>query len=124
MDERGAMDIPIKLVIALAVGAISMGVLTQFVNTSERMMWRDLRVLLSYRGGGSLQVSVFDGETGQPLNGATVEVRYPGGVKMHTLGSSSSSYTFSLPRSGVPYLASVRVTHPGYLTWEGQVAIE
>ncbi|MEM2866381.1 MAG: hypothetical protein QXM46_02450 [Candidatus Hadarchaeales archaeon] len=124
MDERGAMDIPIKLVIALAVGAISMGVLTQFVNVSERMVWRDMRVLLSYRGGGSLQVSIFDAETGQPLNGATVEVRYPGGMKLHTLGSSSSSYTFRLPTSGTPYLATVRVTHQGYLPWESQVAVE
>ncbi len=124
MDEKGAMDIPIKLVIALAVGAISMGVLTQFVNISERMVWRDMRVLLSYKGGGSLQVSVFDAETGQPLNGATVEVRYPNGLKLHTLGPSSSSYTFRLPTSGTPYLARVRVTRPGYLPWEGQIAVE
>ena len=125
MDERGQlMGVPIKLVMAIVIGVMAMGVMTQFMGTAERMVLRDMRVTTS-SSGGRLTVRVFDAQSNDPLGGATVVVNYPGGMKAHTLGEGSNQYTFSIPMRGARVLiATVRVTRPNYIPWEAEVAVK
>lgn len=121
MDEKGQlMEVPIKLVMGLVVGMLCMGVVVQFVGTAERSVIRDMDVKTSV-SSNRLTVKVYDAATGDKLEGATVVVRYPGGTKAHTIGASSNQYTFQLPSNVV--LATVQVTHEGYIAWESQVAM-
>ncbi|MFN4132764.1 MAG: hypothetical protein ACK4GQ_00100 [Candidatus Hadarchaeales archaeon] len=120
MDEKGQlMDVPIKLVLSLVVGMLCMGVLVQFVGTAERSVVKDMSVQCS-ASSGKLTVKVHDGATGDPLYGATIQVSYPGGSQAKTLSSTANQYTFTVP-GGV--ITTVRVTHQGYIPWEGQVAV-
>lgn len=118
------MGVPIKLVMAIVIGVMAMGVMTQFMGTAERMVLRDMKVTTS-SSGGKLTVKVFDAQSNQALGGATVVVNYPGGMKAHTLGQDSNQYTFSIPMGGNSVLiANVRVTRQGYIPWEGEVAVK
>jgi hypothetical protein len=122
MDEKGQlMEVPIKLVMALVVGMLCMGVLVQFVGTAERSVIRDMEVRTSTGSGNRLTVKIYDAATGEDLNGATVVVRYPGGTKAHTLGANSNQYTFDLPNDLI--LVTLRVTREGYIPWESQIAL-
>ena len=124
MEETGQlMGVPIKLVMALTIGAIAMGIMMQFMGTAERSGIRDMDVALSV-SGNRLTVKVYDAATGNPLNNATVVVSYPGGTKAQTLGSSSNQYTFTIPLSGrSDVVVNVRVTHSGYIPWESQAVV-
>lgn len=124
MDSRGQlMGVPIKLVMALTIGAVAMGIMMQFMGTAERAGIRDMDVALSVTGN-RLTVKVYDAATGNPLNGATVVVSYPGGTKAETLRSSSNQYTFTIPTGGrTDVIVNVRVTHSGYIPWESQVVV-
>lgn len=115
------MEVPIKLVMALVVGMLCMGVLVQFVGTAERSVIRDMEVRTSTGSGNRLTVKIYDAATGEDLNGATVVVRYRGGTKAHTLGASSNQYTFDLPNDLI--LVTLRVTREGYIPWESQIAL-
>ena len=43
MDDKGQlMGVPIKLVMALVIGTMTMGVLMQFVGTAERNVLKDI----------------------------------------------------------------------------------
>lgn len=120
MDEKGQlMEVPIKLVMGLVVGMLCMGVLVQFVGTAERSVIRDMDVQFTV-SSNKLTVKVFDAATGDPLKGATIIVRYTGGTQAET-PANSNQYTFTLP-SGV-VIATVQVTHAGYIGWESQVAM-
>lgn len=120
MDEKGQlMEIPIKLVLSLVVGMLCMGVLVQFVGTAERSVIKDMSVQCT-ASRGRLTVKVFDGATGDPLYGSTIQVSYPGGSQAKTLSSTSNQWTFTVPRGVV---ATVRVSRQGYIPWEGQVAV-
>jgi hypothetical protein len=90
-----------------------MGVLVQFIGTAERSIIRDMDVRASVKSGNKLTVKIYDAATGEDLNGATVVVSYPGGIKAHTLGANSNQYTFDLPDDAV--LATLRVSHEGYI---------
>ncbi|MEM2281939.1 MAG: hypothetical protein QXH26_00100 [Candidatus Hadarchaeales archaeon] len=120
MEAEGLTEMPLRLVISLAVAMFCLTVLMQFVRTSERVMLRDFSVTFQ-TGTGRLTVKVFDAQTGSAVGGATITVSYPGGKKAHTLGATSNSYTFSLPPDVL--IANVRVTKNGYLPWEGEVAL-
>lgn len=124
MDEKGQlMGVPIKLVMALVIGTMAMGILMQFVGTAERTILKDMKVTFS-TSGNRLTVNVFDAQSGDDLGGATVVVKYPGGMKAHTLGERSNQYTFSIPAGSADYIiTTVRVTRSGYIPWEGEVAI-
>lgn len=124
MDSKGQLTgVPIKLVMALVVGTMAMGVLMQFVGTAERMVPRDMDVKFGIKGN-SLTVKVYDAQSGEPLGGATILVKYPGGIKAHTLGPNSNQYTFRIPLGGADVvIATVQVTRSGYIPWEGQVAV-
>ena len=124
MDKKGQlMGVPVKLVIALVIGVMSMGILTQFVNTADRTMLRDMMVDFDI-SGNDLEVKVFDAQSEKPLNASTVVVDYPGGKLAHTLGSHSNSYTFHLPvEEDEVVVAQVRVTHNGYIPWKGEAAV-
>jgi hypothetical protein len=122
VNERGElMDIPIRLVMALMIGTLCMGVLTQFIGTAERSVIRDLDVQLETRSYNRTQkrliVEVYDASSGDPVSGATVQVFYPGDTQAKT--NSSNRFSFLVPRNT---LITVRVSHPGYLPWEGQIA--
>jgi len=100
MDEKGQlMDIPIRLVMALVIGMLCMGVLVQFVGTAERTVIKDLDVQLDTRSYSStkkrLTVEVNDASSGDPVGGATVQVTYSGGSDAKT--NSSNSFTFLHP---------------------------
>ncbi len=124
MNEQGQlMGVPIKLVIALVIGVMSMGILTQFVNTADRTMLRDMKVTFDI-SGNNLTIKVFDAQSQDPLNGATVSVKYPGGKLAKTLDQDSNTHTFSIPTNGETTITNVRVTHNGYIPWEGQAAVE
>lgn len=116
------MGVPVKLVIALVIGVMSMGILTQFVDTADRTMLRDMKVNFDIQGN-QLTVKVQDAQSRDSLTGATVSVEYPGGTLAHTLSSDSNSYTFSVPTEGDSVIVNVRVTHNGYIPWEGEAAI-
>ena len=124
MEEKGQlMGVPIKLVMALVIGTMTMGILMQFVGTAERTVLRDMKVTFS-TSSNRLTVKVYDAQSGDALNGATIVVKYPGGMKAQTLGQSSSQYTFTIPMNGASVLvATVQVTRNGYIPWEGQAAI-
>ena len=121
MDARAELtEMPLKLVISIAIAMFCLTVLMQFVRTSERAMLKDLDVQFQI-SSSRLTVKVFDAQTGKPVGGTTITVSYPGGMKAHTLGTNSNSYTFTIP-SGI-LLVNVRVTKSGYLPWEGEVAL-
>ncbi len=124
MDSKGQlMGVPIKLVMALVIGTMAMGVLMQFVGTAERTVLRDMKVTFS-TSSNHLTVRVYDAASNDALGGATVVVKYPGGMKAHTLGTDSNQYTFTIPLEGVDVVvATVRVTRNGYIPWEGQAAV-
>ena len=118
------MGVPVKLVIALVVGVMSMGILTQFVNTADRTMLRDMKVEAKMsETGENFTVEVFDAQTDEPLDGATIKVDYPGGTLARTLGSDSNSHTFDDPTGFDTVIANLRVTHHGYIPWEGQFVL-
>jgi len=125
MKEKGQlMGVPIKLIMALVVGTVAMGILMQFLGTAERAVLRDMHVAFS-TSGNRLTVKIFDAQSGEELSGATVVVKYPGGMKAHTLGPSSNQYTFTIPMGGSDYVVTtVRVTKHGYIPWEGEVALK
>jgi hypothetical protein len=121
MDARGELtEMPLKLVVSIAVAMFCLSVLMQFVKTSERAMLKDLDVQFQ-TSPGKLTVKVFDAQTGKPVGGATITVSYQGGMKAYTLGTASNSYTFTLPSWVL--LVNVKVTKNGYLPWEGEVAL-
>jgi len=124
MEEKGQlMGVPIKLVMALVIGTMAMGVLTQFVGTAERTVFRDMKVTFS-TSSNQLTVRVFDAASGNILGGATIVVKYLGGMKAHTLGTNSNQYTFTIPMDAGSYtVVTVRVTHSGYIPWEGEAAV-
>lgn len=116
------MGVPVKLVIALVIGVMAMGILTQFVDTADRVMLRDMKVTFD-TGGNQLTVNVYDAQSQDPLNGATISVEYPGGQLAKTLNPDSNSYTFDIPEKQEDIITTVRVTHNGYIPWEGEAAI-
>jgi hypothetical protein len=124
MEEKGQlMGVPIKLVMALVIGTMVMGILMQFVGTAERTVLRDMDVRFS-TSSNKLTVKVYDAASGDALGGSTVVVKYPGGMKAHTLGTNSNQYTFTIPLNGADVVvATVQVTRSGYIPWEGQVAV-
>ncbi len=124
MEEKGQlMGVPIKLVMALVIGTMTMGVLMQFVGTAERTVLKDMRVTFS-TSSNRLTVRVYDAVSDDALEEATVVVKYPGGTKAHTLGTNSNQYTFTIPLNGADVvIVTVRVTRNGYIPWEGQVAV-
>ncbi len=123
MNEKGQlMGVPIKLVIALVIGVMTMGILTQFVNTADRTMLRDMKVTFNI-SGNNLTVKVLDAQSQDPLNGATISVKYPGVTLAKTLNQNTNSHTFSVPTNGKTIITNVRVTHNGYIPWEGEAAV-
>ena len=124
MEEKGQlMGVPIKLVMALVIGTMVMGILMQFVGTAERTVLRDMDVR-STTSSNRLTVKVYDAASGDNLGGATVVVKYPGGMKAHTLGAESNQYTFTISLNGADVVvATVQVMRNGYIPWEGQVAV-
>jgi hypothetical protein len=123
MDSRGQMmDLPIKLVMALLVGMLCLGVLTRFIGTAQRSVISDMRVSLSVQNHSSsskkVVVEVYDASSGTVLNGPTIEISYPGGGEALTPAGNRAS--FIVP-TGV--IATVRVTYPNYLPWERQIAV-
>ncbi|MDI6643264.1 MAG: hypothetical protein QMD95_04345 [Candidatus Hodarchaeaceae archaeon] len=124
MEEKGQlMGVPIKLVMALVIGTMTMGVLMQFVGTAERMVLKDMDVRFT-TSSNRLTVKVYDAASGDPLGGATIVVKYPGGMDAKTLGTSSNQYTFTIPLNGADVVVTtVQVTRNGYIPWEGQVAV-
>jgi hypothetical protein len=124
MENKGQlMGVPIKLVMALVIGTMTMGILMQFVGTAERTVLRDMKVTFGI-SSNKLTVKVFDVQSGDNLSGATIVVKYPDGMKAYTLGQNSSQYTFTLNMNGASVVvATVRVTRNGYIPWEGQAAI-
>ncbi|MDI6884277.1 MAG: hypothetical protein QMD00_04005 [Hadesarchaea archaeon] len=124
MEEKGQlMGVPIKLVMALVIGTMTMGVLMQFVGTAERMVLKDMDVRFT-TSSNRLTVKVYDAASGDPLGGATIVVKYPGGMDAKTLGTSSNQYTFTIPLNGADVVVTtVQVTRNGYIPWEGQAAV-
>jgi hypothetical protein len=124
MEEKGQlMGVPIKLVMALVIGTMVMGILMQFVGTAERTVLRDMDVRFT-TSSNRLTVKVYDAASGDNLGGSTIVVKYPGGMKAHTLGVDSNQYTFTIPLNGANVIvATVQVTRNGYIPWEGQVAV-
>ncbi len=124
MNHKGQlMGVPIKLVMALVIGTMAMGVLMQFVGTAERTVLRDMEVRFT-TSSNRLTAKVYDAASGDALGGSTIVVKYPGGMKAHTLGTNSNQYTFTIPLNGADVIvATVQVTRNGYIPWEGQVAV-
>jgi len=124
MDDKGQlMGVPIKLVMALVIGTMTMGILMQFVGTAERSVLRDMDVQCS-SSGKKLTVKVYDAASGDPLGGATIVLKYPGGTDARTLGRETYQYTFTVPMNGAKVvLVAVQATHSGYIPWQGQVAV-
>lgn len=123
VDNRGQMmDLPIKLVMALVVGMLCLGVLSRFIGTAQRSIISDMRVNLKTQDYSPTRkrvlVEVYDAFSGIPLNNPTIEISYPAGREAITPDGNSAS--FLVPR-GV--IATVRVTAPNYLPWEGQIAV-
>ena len=125
MDEKGQlMGVPIKLVMALVIGTMTMGVLMQFVGTAERTVLRDMDVRFT-TSSNKLTVKVYDAASGDPLYGSTIVVKYPGGMKAKTLGAETNAWndvTISMDK-GAYVVVTVRVTRNSYIPWEGQVAV-
>jgi hypothetical protein len=124
MDEKGQlMGVPIKLVMALVIGTMAMGILMQFLGTAERNVLRDMDVQFTV-SSSRLTVKVYDAASGSALGGSTIVVKYPGGTSARTLGKDSNQYTFTVPLNGARVVvATVQVTHSGYIPWQGQVAV-
>lgn len=123
MNEKGQlMGVPIKLVIALVIGVMSMGIMTQFVNTADRTMLRDMKVTFE-TDGEQLKVKVYDAQSQKPLNAGTIVVKFNGQKLGRTLGPDSNSYTFSVPIKNQVTIAEVKVTHNGYIPWKGEAAL-
>jgi hypothetical protein len=124
MDEKGQlMGVPIKLVMALVIGTMTMGILMQFVGTAERSVLRDMDIQCSSTSK-KLTVKVYDAASGDPLGGVTIVIKYPGGTDARTLGRDTSQYTFTVPMNGAKVvLATVQATRNGYIPWQGQVAV-
>lgn len=123
IDDRGQMmDLPIKLVMALVVGMLCLGVLSRFIGTAQRSIISDMRVNLRLQDYSSTRkkvlVEVYDASSGLPLNGPTIEISYPAGRDAITPNGNSASFLVPL---GV--IATVRITAPNYLPWEGQIAV-
>lgn len=124
MEEKGQlMGVPIKLIIALVVGVMAMGILTQFVDTADRAMLRDMEVNFNV-SGDELTITVQDAQSQKPLNGVTISVDYPGGTLAKTLSQNSNSHTFSVPVENETVITDVRVTKNGYIPWEGEAAVQ
>ena len=124
MEEKGQlMGVPIKLIIALVVGVMAMGILTQFVDTADRAMLRDMEVNFDV-SGDELTVTVQDAQSQKPLKGVTISVDYPGGTLAKTLSQNSNSHTFSVPVENETVITDVRVTKNGYIPWEGEAAVQ
>lgn len=125
MDEKGQlMGVPIKLVMALVIGTMTMGILMQFVGTAERTILKDMKVTFPHTTSNDLTVEVFDAQSGDALGGATIVVKYPGGMKAYTCSEDSNKYGFTVPMEGANYVVvTVRVTRNGYIPWEGEVAV-
>lgn len=126
MEEKGQlMGVPIKLVMALVIGTMVMGILTQFVGTAERTVLKDMKVTFSRTTGGDLGVTVKDAQSGDALGGATITVKYPGGTMAKTLADSTNTYTFSdIPMGSADVIVvNVHVTRNGYIPWEGEAAV-
>lgn len=124
MDDKGQlMGVPIKLIIALVIGVMAMGILTQLVDTADRTMLRDMEVDFA-EVEEDLTVEVFDAQSQEPLTGVTISVDYPGGESAKTLTGGSNSHTFSFPGLEDTVIANVRVSKNGYIPWEGEVAIK
>ena len=125
MDSKGQlMGVPIKLVMALVIGTMAMGVLMQFVGTAERTVLRDMKVICN-PNSNNLTIEVRDAQSNDPLYGATIVVKYPGGMYAKTLSGSGYTHTFMnipLGSSGV-VVVNLQVTRNGYIPWEGQVAV-
>ncbi len=118
MDEKGQlMGVPIKLVMALVIGTMTMGVLMQFVGTAERTVLRDMDVAFTKTDGGDLGVQISDAQSGEELGGATIVVTYPGGMIAETLSANDDDHTFYniLPRGTDIAVVTVRVTRNGYI---------
>lgn len=123
MEKGQLMGVPIKLVMALVIGVMIMGILMQFVGTAERTVLKDMNVIFS-TSSNRLTVEVYDAQSGDGLGGVTIAVKYPGGMKAHTCDMDSDHYTFSIPMKGADYvIVTVRVTHSGYIPWEGEAAL-
>ena len=125
MDNKGQlMGVPIKLVMALVIGTMTMGILMQFVGTAERTVLRDMKVSFPTTSRGKLTVKVFDAQSNDALNGATIVIKYPGGMLAKTLSESRNSENFTVPLNGASVVvATVQVTKNGYIPWEGQAAV-
>ena len=127
MDNKGQlMGVPIKLVMALVIGTMTMGILMQFVGTAERTVLRDMKVTFPTTSGGKLTVKVFDAQSDDPLGGATIVVKYPGGTTAKTLRPENNEWkniTIPMPASANVVVATVQVTRNGYIPWEGQAAV-
>lgn len=124
MEEKGQlMGVPIKLIIALVVGVMAMGILTQFVDTADRTMLRDMEVNFDV-SGNELTVTAWDAQSREPLNGVTMSVDYPGGTLAKTLTRNSNSHSFSVPMENETVITNVRVTKNGYIPWEGEAAVQ
>ena len=127
MEEKGQlMGVPIKLVMALVIGTMVMGILTQFVGTAERTVLKDMKVTFDRTTGSSLKVVVKDAQSGDALGGATISIKYPGGTMAKTLGETTNQYTFSsIPMGGANVIVvNVHVTRNGYIPWEGEAAVQ
>ncbi|MFW5912056.1 MAG: hypothetical protein ACOCTL_01150 [Candidatus Hadarchaeota archaeon] len=123
MDDKGQlMGVPVKLIIALVIGVMAMGILTQFVDTADRTMLKDMKVTFNTTGS-QLEVNVFDAQSQDPLHGVTISVEYPGGKLAKTLDTESNSHTFDIPIEGGDTITKVRVTRNGYIPWEGEAAV-
>ena len=124
MDDKGQlMGVPIKLVMALVIGTMTMGILMQFVGTAERNVLKDMDVAFSI-SGKKLTVKVYDAASGDALGATTILVKYPGGTDARTLGKESNQYTFTVPMNGAKVIiATVQVTRNGYIPWQGQAAV-
>jgi hypothetical protein len=125
MNKKGQlMGVPIKLVMALVIGTMTMGILMQFIGTAERTILKDMKVTFPSTTSEDLAVNVFDAQSGGALGGTTIVVKYPGGMKAYTCSENSNQYEFNVPMVGSDYaVATVQVTRNGYIPWEGQVAI-
>jgi len=124
MDDKGQlMGVPIKLVMALVIGTMTMGILMQFVGTAERNVLRDMDVQFTV-SSKKLTVKVYDAASGDALGATTIVVKYPGGIDARTLGKESNQYTFTIPMNGAKVvITTVQVTRNGYIPWQGQAAV-
>jgi len=123
MEEKGQlMGVPVKLVMALVIGTMVMGVMMQFVGTAERTVLKDMNVNFTV-SGRRLTVKVYDAASNDTLDQATILVKYPGGENGKTLGTNTYQNIFTIPTNGEMVVVTVQVTRHGYIPWEGQAAV-